>query len=80
MTLDTAYKDNTPDWPLPLLAVEQVRATTARPLGRLGAAPALDLGVMTRAKHLGDRMPFELRGPGVVRVFEEMLVEGFVFG
>src|ERR1700732_4549341 len=80
MMLDTAYKDNTPDSPLPLLAVEQVRAATARPLGRLGAAPALDLGMVTRAKHLGDGMPFGLRGPRVVRVLEEMLVEGFVFG
>src|ERR1700694_1434426 len=80
MTLDTAYKDNTRGPPLPLLAVEQVRAAAARPLGRLGAAPALDLRMVTRAKHLGDGMPLELRGPGVVRVFEEMLVEGFVFG
>src|SRR6202521_2534918 len=80
MTLDTAYKDNTPDPLLPLLAVEQVRAATARPLGRLSAAPALDLRMVARAKHLGDGMPLELRGPGVVRVFEEMLVEGFVFG
>src|SRR2546426_3454155 len=79
MTLDTAYKDITPDPRLPLV-VEQVRATTAGPFGRLGAAPALDLRVVTRAKHLGDGKPFELRRPCVVRVLEEVPVEGFVFG
>src|SRR4029077_11745540 len=79
MTLDTAYKDITQDPRLPPLAVEQVRAAPRRPLGRLGAAPALDVRMMTRAKHLGDQMPFELRRPCVVRVFEEMLVERFVF-
>src|SRR6202171_998188 len=78
MTLDTAYKDITPDPQLPLV-VDQVRTATARPFGRLGAAPALDLGMVTRAQHLGDCMPFEFRRPGVVRVLEEILVEGFVF-
>src|SRR5216683_482057 len=78
MTLDTAYKDITLDPPLPL-AVEQVGAATARPFRRLGAAPALDLGVVARAQYLGDRMSLELRRPGVVRVLEKVLVEGFVF-
>src|SRR3979411_1089906 len=80
MTLDTAYKDITPDPKLPRLTVEQVRTATARPLGGLGAAPALDLRVVTRAKYLGHGMALELRGPGVVRVLEEVPVEGFVFG
>ena len=48
MTLDTAYKDITPDPTLPPLTVEQVGTATARPLGGLGAAPALDLRMVTR--------------------------------
>src|SRR3981081_2182254 len=46
MTLDTAYKDTPRDPKLPRLTVEQVRTATARPLGGLGAAPALDLRVV----------------------------------
>src|SRR6266849_1003542 len=77
MTLDTAYKDITLDPPLPLV-VEQVGAAMARPFRRLGAAPALDLGVVARAQHVGDGMSLELRRPGVVGVLEKLLVEGFV--
>src|SRR5690348_13207501 len=58
ITLDTAYKDSTPDAHLPLW-VEQVRAAPTGSLGSLGAPPALDIRVMTRAQHLGNRMPFE---------------------
>src|SRR5216683_4177878 len=79
MTLDTAYKDITLDPPLRLVVVEQVGAATARPFHRPGTAPALDLGVVARAQHVGDGMSLELRRPGVVRVLEKVLVEGFVF-
>ena len=66
-----------PDSRLPLV-VEQVRAATASPFGSLGAAPALDLRMVARAQHLGNGMPFEFGGAGVVRILEEMLVEGLV--
>src|SRR3977135_1260937 len=56
MTLDTAYKDITPDPRLPLV-VEEVRAPSARPFSGLGAPPALDLSMVTRAQHLGDGIP-----------------------
>src|SRR5260370_18391847 len=78
MTLDTAYKDITLDPPLPLV-VEQVGAATARPFRHLGTAPALDLGVVARPQHVGDRMSLQLPRPRLMRVLEKWLVEAFVF-
>src|SRR5207245_10894361 len=71
MTLDTAYKDITPDPELPPV-VEQVRAAAAGPFRGLGSAPALDLRVVARAQDLGNRMPFERGRSGVVRILEEL--------
>src|ERR1700687_1165207 len=68
MTLDTAYKDNTQ-----LrrgLMVEQIGTATARPLGGLRTAPALDLGMMAGEQHLRNLVTFENRRPGVVRVLQ----------
>src|SRR5260370_22908485 len=62
MTLDTAYKDITLDPPLPLV-VEQVGAATARPFRRPATPPALDLGVVARAQHLGKRTSLDLPPP-----------------
>src|ERR1700674_3262183 len=78
MTLDTAYKDNTQ-----LrrgLRVEQIGTATARPLGGLGSAPALDLGMMAGKQHLRNLVSLEDRGPRVVRVLEQLLGKRLVFG
>src|ERR1700682_554864 len=77
ITLDTAYKDNTQ-----LrrgLMVEQIGTATARPLGGLGTAPALDLGVMAGEQHLRNLVTLEDGGPREVRVLEQLLGKRLVF-
>src|ERR1700682_2691725 len=78
ITLDTAYKDNTQ-----LrrgLAIEQIGTASARPVGGLRTAPALDLGVMAGQQHLRNLVTFEDRRPRVVGVLEEILGKRLVFG
>src|SRR6267143_2379404 len=78
MTLDTAYKDNTP-----LrhgLMLEQIGTAAARALSGLGTAPALDLGMMAGEQHLGHLVTLEDRGSRVVRVFQELIRKRLVLG
>src|SRR5258708_5980244 len=78
MTLDTAYKDNTPLRRGPM--IEQIGTAAARPLSGLGAAPALDLCMMAGEQHFGDLVTLEDRRPRVMRVFEQLIGKRFVPG
>src|SRR6202140_27952 len=78
ITLDTAYKDNTQ-----LrrgLTIEQIGTATARPLGGLSAAPALDLGVMAGEQHVRNLVTLEDCGPRVMRILQQLLGKRLVFG
>src|ERR1700730_11537828 len=78
MTLDTAYKDNTRL--RSGLVVEQIGTATARPLGGLCTAPALDLGVMAREQHVRNLVALEDRRPRVMRILQQLLGQRFVLG
>src|ERR1700687_1806730 len=78
MTLDTAYKDNTR-----LrrgLVVEQIGTAPSCPFDGLRAAPALDLGVMAGEQHVRNLVALEDRGPGVMRILQQLLGKRLVFG
>src|SRR6059058_851779 len=87
MTLDTAYKDTIHRQRRPgsrdvLLSVvlQQVGTAAAGSLHRLRLPPARDLCVVAREQDLGNRVTFEERRPGEMRVLDQVLGEGFVLG
>src|ERR1700716_2251825 len=78
MTLDTAYKDNTPLGRG--LTLEQIGTPTACSFGGLCTAPALDLGVMAGEQHLRNLVTLEDGGPGVVRILEQLIGKRLISG
>jgi hypothetical protein len=55
----------------------QIRSPLARDAFRLAATPLLDGAVIAGEQHIGNAVPAPLRGPGVVRMFEDSGPVGF---